>query len=236
MQDWIKNAWEATIIDKVVADAAEALAGVRDGSVVMIGGFGSPGVPSALIDGLIEQGATNLTVVSNNPGKGREGLGKLLTLGRVSRLICTFPRSSDPVAFNELYAAGKIELEVVPQGTFAERMRAAGAGIPAFYTPSAVGTRLAEGKEVRTIDGRDYLLELALPGDVALIGAWRGDRWGNLTYRRSGRNFNPVMAMAATLSIAQVEEIGEIDPEAVVTPGIFVNRVLKAPYNMLTPG
>jgi 3-oxoadipate CoA-transferase alpha subunit len=221
------------MIDKIVQSMAEAMAGISDGSVVLVGGFGSIGQPNALIDGLIEQGAKNLTVVSNNPGVGRVGLARLLDLGRVRKIVCSFPRSSDPVVFEELYRAGRIELEIVPQGTMAERMRAAGAGIPAFFTATAVGTKLAEGKEQREFAGRKYLLEHALAGDVALVEAWEADRWGNLTYRSSARNFNPVMAAAATLTIVQAQhivELGTLDPEKIATPGIYVNRVLHVPY------
>ena len=221
------------MINKIVQNMAEAMAGVRDGSVVMVGGFGSIGQPNTLIDGLIEQGAKDLTVVANNSGVGHAGLARLLETGRVRKIVCSFPRTADPVVFEGLWRAGKIELEVVPQGTMAERMRAAGAGIPAFYTPTAVGTKLADGKEQRDIGGRVYLLEDALPGDVALIEAWEADRWGNLTYRSSARNFNPVMATAAKLTIVQsqhIVELGALDPEKVATPGIYVNRVLHVPY------
>ena len=221
------------MINKIVQTMAEALAGIRDGAVVLLGGFGSIGQPNALIDGLIEHGANNLTIVSNNAGVGRIGLARLLELGRVRKIVCSYPRSVDPVVFEELYRAGKIELEIVPQGTLAERLRAAGAGIPAFFTATAVGTKLAAGKEQREIAGRRYLLEEALAGDVALIEAWQADRWGNLTYRSSARNFNPVMAMAATLTIAQAQhivDIGALDPEKIATPGIYVSRVLHMPY------
>jgi len=221
------------VINKIVQTMAEAMAGIRDGSVVLLGGFGSIGQPDALIDGLIEQGAKDLTIVANNAGVGRVGLARLLATGRVRKVVCTFPRTSDPVVFEKLYREGRIELEVVPQGTLAERMRAAGAGIPAFFTPTAVGTRLAEGKEVRQFSGRHYVLEHALAGDVALIEAWEADRWGNLTYRSSARNFNPVMATAAKLTIAQAQhivELGALDPEKIATPGIFVSRVLHVPY------
>jgi 3-oxoadipate CoA-transferase, alpha subunit len=221
------------MIDKIERTMAEAMAGIRDGAVVLIGGFGSIGQPNALIDGLIEQGAKDLTVVSNNVGVGRVGLARLLDTGRVRKIVCSYPRTVDPVVFEELYRAGRIELEVLPQGTMAERMRAAGAGIPAFFTPTAVGTKLAAGKELREFKGRQYLLEEALPGDVALIEAWEGDRWGNLTYRSSARNFNPIMAMAANLTIAQAQHIvdlGTLDPEKIGTPGIYVNRVVHVPY------
>jgi 3-oxoadipate CoA-transferase alpha subunit len=221
------------MIDRIVTTMAEAMAGIADGAVVLLGGFGSVGQPQALIDGLIEHGAKDLTVVANNAGSGGEGLAKLLALGRVRRIVCSYPRSPSSTVFEDLYKAGKIELELVPQGTLAERMRAAGAGVQAFFTPTAYGTKLAAGKEIREINGRACVLEYALAGDVALIEAWQADRWGNLTYRRSGRNFNPVMATAAKLTIAQAQHIvplGALDPEAVVTPGIFVNRVIHVPY------
>ena len=221
------------MIDKRVKTMADAMAGITDGATVLIAGFGAVGQPNALIEGLIEQGASGLTVVSNNAGVGREGLARLLELGRVRKMICSFPRSAGSVVFEELYRAGKIELEIVPQGTLAERMRAAGAGIPAFYTPTAAGTRLAQDKESRDFDGRPHILELALPGDVALIEAWSADRWGNLTFRSSARNFNPVMAAAAKTTVVQAQhmvELGELDPETVVTPGIYVACVLHVPY------
>src|SRR6516162_6222494 len=221
------------MIDKIVQTMAEAMAGIRDGVVVLLGGFGSIGQPNALIDGLNEHGATDLTIVSNNAGVGRIGLARLMELGRVRKIICSFPRSSDSSVFEGLYRAGKIELEIVPQGTLAERMRAAGAGVPAFFTPTGVGTKMAMGKETREFDGRSYVMERALPGDVALVEAWEPDRWGNLTFRESGRNFNPVVAMAGKLTIVQtqhVRELGELDPDHVVTPGIFVDRVLHVPY------
>jgi 3-oxoadipate CoA-transferase alpha subunit len=221
------------MINKIVQSMADAMAGIADGSVVLLGGFGSVGQPNALIDGLIEQGATNLTVACNNAGAGRVGLARLMDLGRVAKIVCSFPRSSDPVVFETLYRAGKIELEIVPQGTLAERMHAAGAGVPAFFTATGVGTKMAQGKEHREINGRTYILEQALHGDVALVEAWEGDRWGNLTYRHAGRNFNPICAMAAKTTIVQAQhlrELGEIDPDNVHTPGIFVDRVLHVPY------
>ncbi len=221
------------MIDKRVQTMADALAGVADGATVLVGGFGAVGQPNALIEGLIEQGASGLVCVANNAGAGHTGLARLMELGRVRRMICSFPRSVGSVVFEELYRAGRIELEIVPQGTLAERMRAAGAGIPAFYTATAAGTQLARGKETREIGGRAYVLEHALPGDVALIEAWQADRWGNLTFRASGRNFNPVMAMAGKLTVVQTQhlvELGALDPEAVATPGIFVDRVLHVPY------
>jgi 3-oxoadipate CoA-transferase, alpha subunit len=221
------------MINKIVQNMAEAMADVRDGSVVLVGGFGSIGQPNALIAGLIEQGAKDLTVVANNSGVGYVGLAALLDTGRVRKIVCSFPRTADPVVFERLWREGKIELECVPQGTMAERMRAAGAGIPAFYTATAVGTKLAEGKEEREIAGQRYILEAALPGDVALVEAWEADRWGNLTYKSSARNFNPVMAAAAKLTIVQsqhIVELGELDPEKIATPGIYVDRVLHVPY------
>jgi 3-oxoadipate CoA-transferase, alpha subunit len=221
------------MINKFVQSMADAMAGIRDGAVILLGGFGNIGQPHALLDGLIEQGAKDLTVVSNNAGVGRTGLARLLDLGRVRKIICSYPRTADPVVFEELYRAGKIELEIVPQGTMAERIRAAGAGIPAFFTATAVGTKLAAGKEEREIKGRKYLLEESLPGDVALVEAWEADRWGNLTYRSSGQNFNPIMAAAAQLTIVQAQhlaELGALDPEKVMTPGIYVNRVVHVPY------
>jgi 3-oxoadipate CoA-transferase, alpha subunit len=221
------------MINKIVQTMAEAMTGIPDGAVVLVGGFGSIGQPNALIEGLIEQGAKDLTVVANNSGVGYVGLAKLLDTGRVRKIVCSFPRTADPVVFERLWREGKIELECVPQGTMAERMRAAGAGIPAFYTPTAVGTKLAAGKEEREIGGRKYILEEALHGDVALVEAWEADRWGNLTYKSSARNFNPVMATAAKLTIAQsqhIVELGALDPEKIATAGIFVDRVLHVPY------
>ena len=222
------------MIDKHVATMAAALEGVADGATVLVGGFGAVGQPNALIDGLIEQGARDLVIVANNSGVAEVGLAKLMKLGRVRRIICSFPRSAGSFVFEELYRAGKIELELVPQGTLAERMRAAGAGIPAFYTPTAFGTKLAEGKPTANIAGRNCVLEYALPGDVALVEACQGDRWGNLTYRESGRNFNPVMATAAKLTIAQVQtivELGALAPECVVTPGVYVDRLIEVRHD-----
>jgi len=218
------------VINRIVASVAEAMADMRDGATVLVGGFGLVGQPNALIAGLIERGVRDLVIVANNAGGGKTGLANLMALGRVRRIICSFPRSAGSTVFEELYRAGKIELEIVPQGTLAERMRAAGAGIGAFYTPTAHGTKLAQGKEVREIDGRAHVLEYALHGDVALVEAWQADRWGNLTYRSSGRNFNPVMATAATTTIVQTQhlvELGELDPEAIVTPGIYVDRLVE---------
>jgi 3-oxoadipate CoA-transferase alpha subunit len=216
------------MIDKRVKTAAEAVAGVKDGAVVLCGGFGTAGVPDTLFAALLEQGARDLVIVSNNAGSGEAGLAGLIAAGRVRKVICSYPRTGGSIVFEEWYKAGKIELELLPQGTLSERMRCAGAGLGAFYSPVSVGTRLAEGKETREIDGRLYVLEYPLKGDVALIHAWRADRWGNLVYRKSSRNFNPVMAMAATLTVAEVREIvelGALDPETIVTPGIFVDRV-----------
>lgn len=213
----------------VAGSTLEAVDGIKDGSSVLVGGFGMAGMPVALIDALIEQGATDLTIVSNNAGNGDTGLAALLSAGRVRKVICSFPRQSDSYVFDDLYRAGKIELEVVPQGNLAERMRAAGAGIGAFFCPTGVGTPLAEGKETRTINGRDYVLELPIHGDIALIGAHAGDPMGNLVYRKTARNFGPVMATAAATTIAQVTHIvpiGDLDPEAVVTPGIYVDRIV----------
>ncbi|MBW9210049.1 3-oxoacid CoA-transferase subunit A [Mumia sp. zg.B21] len=212
-----------------VLDADAAVADVQDGATVLIGGFGTAGMPFSLIDALVRQAAGDLTVVSNNAGNGETGLAALLATGRVRKMICSYPRQPDSHVFDALYRTGRIELEVVPQGNLAERMRAAGAGIGAFFTPTAYGTVLAEGKETRSIGGRDYVLEYPLGGDVALISARRADTAGNLVFHRTARNFGPVMATAATTTVAEVDEVveaGEIDPEAVVTPGIFVDRVV----------
>jgi 3-oxoadipate CoA-transferase alpha subunit len=220
------------MIDKRVRNLAEAVAGISDGAVVLCAGFGGAGLPDALCEAVIEQGACDLTVVANNAGTGRGGLAALMAAGRVRRIICSFPRSSGSVVFEELYAAARIELELVPQGIISERMRCAAAGLGGFYSPVSVGTRLADGKEHREIDGRIYVLEMPLKGDVALLSADRGDRWGNLTYRKSARNFNPTMAMAADLSVVQVRrivELGELDPEVIVTPGIFIDRLVEVP-------
>ncbi|HEY7047830.1 MAG TPA: 3-oxoacid CoA-transferase subunit A [Jatrophihabitantaceae bacterium] len=216
----------------IAPDVDAALAGVADGATVLIGGFGAAGQPVELIDALRRTGARELTVVNNNAGNGDVGLAALLAAGQVRKIICSFPRQSDSWVFDELYRSNKIELELVPQGNLAERMRAAGAGIGAFFSPTGVGTPLAEGKERRTIDGRDYVLEYPIRGDLALIKAHRADRAGNLVYRKTARNFGPVMATAATTTVVQVGEIvdiGGIDPETVVTPGIFVDRVVAVP-------
>jgi 3-oxoadipate CoA-transferase alpha subunit len=220
------------MINKIAASIADALAGVKDGSTVLIGGFGTSGIPNELIAGLLEQGAKDLTVVNNNAGNGDTGLAALLKAGRVRKIICSFPRQVDSHVFDGLYRSGKLELELVPQGNLAERIRAAGAGIGAFFCPTSYGTPLAEGKETRIIDGKPYVLEHPIRGDVALIKAEQGDRWGNLTFRKAARNFGPVMAMGARHTIASVYEIaelGELDPEAVVTPGIFVGKIVKVP-------
>lgn len=218
------------MVNKIIDSVAAALADVADGATVLVGGFGNAGMPHQLIDGLIEQGARDLVVVSNNAGNGDTGLAALLKAGRVRKVICSFPRQADSWVFDDLYRAGKIELELVPQGNLAERIRAAGAGVGGFFTPTGYGTLLAEGKETREINGRHYVLEYPIHGDVALISALKADRWGNLTYRKTARNFGPIMASAAKVAIAQVKEIvelGELDPEAVVTPGIFVQRVVQ---------
>src|SRR3990170_1990044 len=218
------------MINKILASAEAALADVPDGAIVMIGGFGNAGMPAALVDALIARGARGLTIVNNNAGNADAGLAALIKAKRVRRILCSFPRQADSWHFDALYRAGEIELELVPQGTLAERIRAAGAGIGAFYTPTAYGTRLAEGKETRRIDGRDYVLEYPIHADYAIIKADRADRWGNLTYRKSARNFAPIMAAAAKCTVVQVREIAELgalDPEAVVTPGIFVKRVVR---------
>jgi len=218
------------MINKVVDDLAAALLGVRDGSTVMIGGFGGAGQPGELIDALIAHGARDLTLVNNNAGNGETGLAALLKAGRVRKIICSFPRHADSGVFDALYRSGQLELELVPQGNLAERIRAAGAGIGGFFTPTGYGTELARGKETREIDGRMQVFESPLHADVALIKAEAADRWGNLVYRKTARNFGPIMAMAAKLTIASVHELvglGELDPEHIVTPGIFVQRVVR---------
>src|ERR1700712_4519979 len=220
----------APMIDKIVPSAEAALADVPDGATIMISGFGGAGMPVALIDALIAQGARELTIVNNNAGNGDTGLAALLKAKRGRKIICSFPRQSDSHVFDALYRAGEIELELTPQGNLAERIRAAGAGIGGFFTPTGYGTKLAEGKETRFIDGRHYVLEAPIHADYALIKAEVGDRWGNLSYRMTARNFGPVMAMAAKVTVATVHklvELGEFDPEAVVTPGLFVQRVVK---------
>lgn len=221
------------MIDKLAASVAEALTGLEDGATLLLGGFGAVGQATHLIEGVIETGARDLTVVANNAGYGQVGLARLLKEGRVRKLICSYPRIAGSTIFEELYSAGALELELVPQGTLAERMRAAGAGVPAFFTPTGADTSLAHGREIRRFGNRDCVLEEALYGDVALIEAWEADRWGNLTYRAAGRNFNPVCAMAARLTIAQTQHLRRdepLDPETVVTPGIFVDRVVHLAY------
>ncbi len=218
------------MINKLADSVAQALEGVQDGATVLIGGFGTAGIPGELIDGLIAQGARDLTVVNNNAGNGEQGLAALLKAGRVRKIICSFPRQVDSHVFDGLYRAGQLELELVPQGTLAERLRAAGAGIGAFFCPTAYGTELAAGKETREINGKHHVLEHPIHGDVALIKAERGDRWGNLTYRMSARNFGPVMATAAKKTVATVHEVvelGALDPEAIVTPGIYVSQIVQ---------
>ena len=218
------------MINKIAASIEEALAPVKDWATVMIGGFGTAGQPAELIDGLIAHGARDLVIVNNNAGNGDTGLAALLKAGQVRKIICSFPRQADSHVFDALYRAGKLELELVPQGNLAERIRAAGAGIGAFFTPTGYGTALAEGKETREIGGRMYVLEHPIHADVALIKAETGDRWGNLTYRKTARNFGPIMASAAALTVASVHEIAELgsmDPETVITPGLYVQRVVK---------
>ncbi len=220
------------MINKIVASVEEAVAGIPDGATVMLSGFGTAGMPSELIDALIDQGAGDLTFVNNNAGNGETGLAALLKARRVRKILCSFPRQTDSHVFDALYRAGEVELELVPQGNLAERIRAAGAGIGAFFTPTGYGTQLAEGKETRLIDGRAYVLEHPIHADYALIKAERADRWGNLVYRKTARNFGPVMATAARCTVVQVHEIvelGELDPEAIITPGIFVKRVVRVP-------
>ncbi|WP_288431207.1 3-oxoacid CoA-transferase subunit A [uncultured Agrobacterium sp.] len=217
-------------MDKTVKTAADAIADIGDGATVMIGGFGGSGAPIELIHALIDKGPKNLTVINNNAGNGRIGIAAMIDAGMVRKMICSFPRSSDPRAFTDRYLAGEIELELVPQGTLAERIRAGGAGIPAFYTPTAFGTELAEGKPIAQFDGRSYVQERWLKADFAIVKAHLGDAHGNLTYNKAGRNFNPLMCMAAKTTIAQVSQIvpvGGIDPEQVVTPGIFVDAVVE---------
>jgi 3-oxoadipate CoA-transferase alpha subunit len=219
------------MIDKRVASIDEALADVKDGMTIMVGGFGAAGMPMELLDGLIRQGARDLTIVSNNAGNAETGIALLLKERRVRKVICSFPRQTDSWHFDKLYNEKAVELELVPQGNLAERIRAAGAGIGAFFSPTGYGTLLAEGKETREIEGRQYVLEYPIHADFALIKAERGDRWGNLTYRKTARNFGPIMASAARCTVAQVQglvELGELDPEIVVTPGIFVHRVVRA--------
>ncbi|MCC7597102.1 3-oxoacid CoA-transferase subunit A [Janthinobacterium sp. FW305-129] len=226
------------MIDKLRSSVLDALADIHDGATVMIGGFGGAGQPAELIDGLIAQGARDLVIVNNNAGNGDTGLAALLKNGQVRKIICSFPRQADSHVFDGLYRAGKLELELVPQGNLAERIRAAGAGIGGFFTPTGYGTDLAKGKETREIDGRMYVFESPIHADFALIKAEQGDRWGNLTYRKTARNFGPIMAMAAKVSIASVHEVaelGSIDPEHVITPGLFVQRIVQVPRTATGP-
>ena len=218
------------MINKIVPSITEALADVKDGSTVMLGGFGAAGIANELIDGLIAQGAKDLVIVNNNAGNGETGLAALLKAGQVRKIICSFPRQADSHIFDALYRSGKLELELVPQGNLAERIRAAGAGIGAFFSPTGYGTELAKGKETREINGKFYVLEMPIYADVALIKAERGDRWGNLVYRKAARNFGPVMATAAKMTVATVHEVvelGALDPENIITPGIFVRKIVK---------
>jgi len=239
---WLRNALKVTseiwadaiigrsMINKLVASAAEALADVPHGATIMIGGFGNAGMPAMLIDSLIAHGARELTIVNNNAGNGDTGLAALIKAKRVKKIVCSFPRQSDSWHFDAAYKAGELELELVPQGTLAERIRAGGAGIGAFFTPTAFGTRLAEGKETREFEGRNYVLERGIRGDFAFVKAWKGDRWGNLVYRKTTRNFNPMMATAARVTIAEVEELvelGSLEPDHVHTPGVYVKRIFQ---------
>ena len=218
------------MVNKIVTGLRYALAGIHDGATIMIGGFGNAGMPRELIDGLIDQGATDLTIVNNNAGNGDAGLAALLAARRVKKIICSFPRQTDSYVFDGLYRSGELELELTPQGNLAERIRAAGAGVGAFFSPTGYGTLLAEGKETRLINGKNYVLEYPIHADFALIKALKADRWGNLVYRKAARNFGPIMAMAAKCTIVQVDqvvELGELDPEVIVTPGIFVQRIVQ---------
>ncbi|KAF3999796.1 3-oxoacid CoA-transferase subunit A [Glaciimonas immobilis] len=226
------------MINKILPSVAKALSPIHDGATIMIGGFGGAGQPAELIDGLIAQGAKDLVIVNNNAGNGETGLAALLKNGQVRKIICSFPRQADSHIFDALYRAGKLELELVPQGNLAERIRAAGAGIGGFFTPTGFGTELADGKETRKIDGRMYVLEYPIHADFALIKAESGDRWGNLTYRKTARNFGPIMASAAKVTIASVHdivELGSLDPEAIITPGLFVQHVVQVPRTATGP-
>ncbi len=227
------------MINKIAPTVADALQDIQNGATIMIGGFGTAGIPNELIDGLIAQGARDLTVVNNNAGNGDTGLAALLKAGRVRKIICSFPRQADSQVFDALYRSGQLELELVPQGNLAERIRAAGAGIGAFFTPTGFGTEMAKGKETREINGRQYVLEHSIHGDAALIKAESGDRWGNLTYRMAARNFGPVMATACKKTVATVHEIvelGELNPEHIVTPGIFVHQIVKVDRQITQAG
>ena len=220
------------MIDKLVASAAEAVSGLHDGAAIMISGFGEAGVPAELIDAVVDHGATDFTIISNNAGTGEVGIAALIKANRVRKVICSYPRMANSVHFETRYRAGDLELELVPQGNLACRIQAAGSGLGAVFTPTGYGTMLAEGKETREIDGRQYVLEYPIYADFALVKAWAADRWGNLIYRKAARNFGPIMAMAAKNTIVQVNQVdalGTLDPEIVVTPGIFVNRIVAIP-------
>jgi 3-oxoadipate CoA-transferase alpha subunit len=228
---------ESGMIDKAVSDTKAAVADIADGASIMIGGFGTAGMPDELIDALIDRGVGDLIIISNNAGNGEAGVAALIKAKRVRKIVCSFPRQADSHHFDTLYRAGEIELELVPQGNLAARIQAAGAGLGAIFTPTGYGTLLAEGKETREIDGIHYVLEYPIKADFALIKAGKGDRWGNLVYRKTARNFGPIMAMAAKIAIAQVSEIvslGVLDPEAIVTPGIFVQRVVQIDSALVT--
>jgi 3-oxoadipate CoA-transferase alpha subunit len=234
----LKNFRKPKVINKVFDSLAAAVTDIHDDATIMIGGFGTAGMPAELIDALIAHGACGLTIINNNAGNGNTGLAALLKARRVRKIICSFPRQTDSWVFDELYRAKQIELELVPQGNLAERIRAAGAGIGGFFTPIGFGTLLAQGKETRAIGGRNYVFETPLHADFALLKAFKGDRWGNLIYRKTARNFGPIMASAAKITIAQVSEVvplGELDPEAIVTPGIFVRRVIAVPQGAAVP-
>ena len=218
------------MINKIVSTLNEAVAGIEDGATIMVSGFGEAGAPSLLMEAIIEQGAKNLTAISNNAGEAYHGLAKLIAMKRVNKVICSFPTAAKKAVVKDLYQTGEIELEIVPQGTLSERIRAQGAGIGGFYTPTSFGTKLGEGKESRQIDGKDYVLEFPLQADFSFIKAMKADRWGNLTYDKSARNFGPSMAMAGNITVVQVDQIvplGELNPEAIITPGIFVDRVIQ---------
>ena len=218
------------MINKIVSTLNEAVAGIEDGATIMVSGFGEAGAPSLLMEAIIEQGAKNLTAISNNAGEAYHGLAKLIAMKRVNKVICSFPTAAKKAVVKDLYQTGEIKLEIVPQGTLSERIRAQGAGIGGFYTPTSFGTKLGEGKESRQIDGKDYVLEFPLQADFSFIKAKKADRWGNLTYDKSARNFGPSMAMAGNITVVQVDQIvplGELNPEAIITPGIFVDRVIQ---------
>ncbi len=227
------------MINKIADSVMDALGRIEDGAIIMTSGFGTAGIPDALIQGVLDSGARELTLVANNAGNADDGIGQLLQQGRIRKIICSFPRQSDSWNFNEAYEAGKVQLELVPQGNLAERIRAAGAGIGAFFSPTGANTLLTKHCEVRTIDGKDYVLQYPIHADLALVKAEKGDRWGNLTYRMAARNFGPIMATAAHHTVASVNEIvelGELNPETIVTPGIFVNRIVQVEYTATRPG